>query len=98
MMMTQTWNMDMSKQAKLDSKVPVEALAKFHNIALPRAEDLPPSYTLRRWVTRKIATLQGQRKAEWQRIKSDSVKMQQHRQASRIRMQLCRQRGRNIAR
>ena len=95
--MAQTWIVDLHKQAKVDSKVPVEVLAKFHNIALPRLEDLPPSYTLRHWVTGKIATLQGKRKAEWQQIRSDPAKMQQHREASRIRMQLCRRRGRNIA-
>lgn len=91
-MLTQGWKMDLQKQPKC-RKVPIETLATNHNISLPKPEDLPPSYTLRRWVTRKIATLQGRRKEEWQRIKSNPIKMQQHRESTRIRMQLSRQRG-----
>jgi len=50
---------------------PVELLAALHGITLPKECDLPATYSLRKWLTRRLATLNGRHKAVWQSIKVD---------------------------
>jgi hypothetical protein len=70
------------------SKLPtVEQLAAQHGISLPAANQLPASYTLRMWLTRKLATLDGRHKQVWQRIKQDPDKLQHNRDTNRMRVQ-----------
>jgi len=71
---------------------PVEVLAALHGIALPQECELPASYTLRKWLTRRLATLNGKHKKVWQSIKTCPQKMEAHREATRVRMQKLRQR------
>jgi len=73
--------------AKKRQLLPVQVLADLHGIMLPSPEELPPSYTsMRMWLTRRIATLQGRHKETWLRIKSDPVKLQAVRAATRQRV------------
>lgn len=75
-------------------RVPVEVLASLYGLTLPKEEALPESYTMRRWLTRKIATIAGQHKQAWQATKSDPCKLLEHREGCRLRMQLSRARKR----
>lgn len=70
----------------------VEQLAAQHGISLPPVNQLPASYTLRMWLTRKLATQDGRHKQVWQRIKHDPEKLQHNRDADRLRVQMWRQR------
>jgi hypothetical protein len=70
----------------------VEQLAAQHGISLPSVRQLPASYTLRMWLTRRLATLDGRHKLVWQRIKQDPEKLQRNRDANRKRVQKWRRR------
>ena len=73
----------------------VEQLAAQYGISLPPMHQLPASYTLRMWLTRKLATMHGTHKQAWQRIKQDPAKLQHNRDANRLRVQQWRQRKRS---
>jgi len=68
------------------SKLTTAALAQLHGITLPREEELPASYTMRMWVTRRLASMQGRHRAAWQRIKGDPARLQTVRAATRQRV------------
>lgn len=71
---------------------PLEELAKAHGITLPQPDTLPPSYTMRMWVTRQLATAAGRHKEVWQRIREDPTRLQHNRELNRLRVQRWRQR------
>lgn len=75
------------------AKSPVEQLALLHGITLPNKHQLPPSYSMRMWLTRRIASMQGRHKLVWQRIKNNPQRMEAHRQGSKMRMQRFRARA-----
>lgn len=66
--------------------MPVDQLAMLHGITLPHPSELPASYSMRKWVTRRIATLAGWHKQVWQQIKDNPTRLQAHRQGSALRM------------
>lgn len=77
-------------------RLSVEDLAAVHGITLPNAAQLPESYTMRMWLTRRLATIQGKHKQVWQNIKANPEKAQRAREATRIRVQKYRQRQREL--
>jgi len=84
-----SWQPDISKQlaCKMIALQPVEAIAAQYGITLPAPEELPPSYTsVRMWLTRRVATLQGRHKQAWENTKRDPDKLQRARQANRARV------------
>jgi hypothetical protein len=72
--------------------LPVEQLAQLHGIALPQEHELLSSYSMRRWLTRKIATQQGYHKEVYQRIKSDPERLMLYRSSTKKRVQAWRAR------
>jgi hypothetical protein len=76
-------------------RAPVEAIAAAFNITLPETQQLPPSYTsLRMWLTRRIATLEGKHKQAWRVLKEDPKRLQRARAANRERVRAYRSRQR----
>lgn len=65
--------------------LPVDQLAMLHGIVLPSEEQLPASYSMRRWLTRCIATLNGHHKHIYNKIKSDPHGLVKYRAAARER-------------
>ena len=72
---------------------PLETVAATYGITLPPLEQLPPSYTsLRMWLNRLIATLEGRHKRLWQQTKQDPERLQRVRDANKLRVQAYRKR------
>jgi hypothetical protein len=71
---------------------PIEQLAQAHGITLPSQDMLPPSYTMRMWLMRQLATAAGRHKEVWQRIRQDPTRLQHNRELNRARVQRWRQR------
>ena len=73
---------------------PLAELAAKHGIELIGIEDLPPSYenSLRVWLNRRIATLEGVHKRRWAQVKDDPEKLQRAREANRARASAYRER------
>jgi hypothetical protein len=81
-----------AQAAHLQKKLPsVHHLAASHGITLPKESELPATYSMRKWLTRRLATLNGRHKAVWQSMKSNPQKLEAHRDATRRRMQRLRQ-------
>ena len=76
---------------------PIEQLAEVHGLILPLPDALPPSYTMRMWLTRQLATAAGKHKEVWQRIREDPNRLKHNRELNRLRVQRWRQRHRNTA-
>lgn len=72
--------------------MPVDQLAQLYGNTLPLEHELPTSYTMRRWLTRRIAALQGHHKEVYRRIKSDPERLLKYRAATKKRMQAWRAR------
>ena len=69
------------------SRVPVELLAAQYNVELPAPEDLPRSYTsVRVWLTRRIATMNGRNKRVWQDLKKDQARLAYVRKQNKARV------------
>jgi hypothetical protein len=67
--------------------IPVEELAAQYNIVLPALEDLPKSYTsLRMWLNRRIAALNGRNNRLWQEVKADEAHLAYVQQQNRQRV------------
>ena len=76
-------------------RAPVEAIAAAFNITLSETQQLPPSYTsLRMWLTRRIATLEGKHKQAGRALKQDPQRLQRARAANRERVRSYRSRQR----
>lgn len=57
--------------------LPVQLLADMHHITLPKPHELPASYSMRMWLTRRLHTLEGRHKAAWQAIKHGDPEQRQ---------------------
>jgi hypothetical protein len=81
-----------STLAQMGKKKPsVQQVAAIHGITLPHESELPATYTMRKWLTRRLATLNGRHKAVWQSIKHNPDKLHAHCEATRRRMRRMRQ-------
>lgn len=75
------------------SRVPVEVLAAQYNIRLPAPEELPKSYTsVRMWLNRRIATLDGRNKRVWQELRMDQSRLAYVREQNKARVKAYRAR------
>jgi hypothetical protein len=87
-----THGVNMHEQLPWHKLLPVEQLAQLHGIVLPQEHELPASYSMRRWLTRRIATMQGHHKEVYRQIKSDPERLEKYRASTRRRVQAWRAR------
>ena len=83
----------MTKVYSPQSRVPVEVLAAQYNIKLPAPDELPRSYTsVRMWLNRRIATLDGRNKRVWEELRKDQSRLAYVREQNKARVKAYRAR------
>jgi hypothetical protein len=77
-------------------RLPLQHLADCYGIKLPTADELPPSYSMRMWLTRRIATMHGRHQVNYQRIKADPDRLAKYKAATKERVRRWRAKHRDV--